>query len=293
MRIDLKFGRANSAGAIFLLPGLVLASISYLSAQTNSAWEKIFQALVARDAAGAHGHASISFSPAIMSIPGKPFTATRTFTDQRQENGSEVGHPITAEWTIARDDKGRVHYEMAVESESGGKLAIGGFDVEIYDPVAHTVTRYALDGDHLPMPHPTAEVRQLKLMSQLSKPLPLEAAKTQDDSNTAGAPPTPAVANAPEKPAVKFIPTKDNLPPQSIDGIEVVPHRIVLRYGNNLEFLQTEESWLSPEYGMDMRRVVLRETMGVETVETKDVIPGSPDPALFEIPPGYTVSVEH
>jgi hypothetical protein len=44
---------------------------------------------------------------------------------------------------------------------------------------------------------------------------------------------------------------------------------------------------------MDIRRTVLRETVGNETVETKDIVPGPPDLALFEIPPGYVVHLEH
>jgi hypothetical protein len=51
------------------------------------------------------------------------------------------------------------------------------------------------------------------------------------------------------------------------------------------------ENWLSPEYALDMRQVVLRETIGQEKVETRDIVPGEPDPALFQIPPGYITRV--
>jgi hypothetical protein len=45
---------------------------------------------------------------------------------------------------------------------------IGGFDIRIYDPVAQTITRYFTDGDHAPPAKPTAEVRKLKLTSEIS-----------------------------------------------------------------------------------------------------------------------------
>jgi hypothetical protein len=266
----------------------------------NGPFEKAFLALMDQEVANGKGHETVGFNPFLISIPNKPFTATRTFTDQRQENGSDVGNPITASWTIARDDKGRVHYEMAVETKQDDRRVIGGFDIQIYDPVAQTITRYFTDGDHAPPAKPTAEVRKLKLMSEISKPLapppPRENENTEPSSALAAQEPSPAMPSEksePAKPApVEFVPTKDNLPPQSIDGIPVVVHRIILKYGDNHQFIQIDEDWLSPDYGIDMRRTTLRESIGIETVETKDIIPGPPDPSLFEIPPAYIVQVE-
>src|SRR5215469_7416877 len=79
----------------------------------NGPFEKAFLPLMNQEVANGKGHETVGFNPILISIPNKPFTATRTFTDQRQENGFDVGNPIIASWTIARDDKGRVHYEMA------------------------------------------------------------------------------------------------------------------------------------------------------------------------------------
>lgn len=135
---------------------LAVLSVSALTAQTNGSWEKVDSSLMGQAVANAHGRANVSFFPAIISIRNKPFTATRTYSDQSMENGENVGDPITAEWTIARDDKGRVHYEMAFESMEKGKLVIGGFDIQIYDPVAHTLTRYFAKADHSLPSEPTA-----------------------------------------------------------------------------------------------------------------------------------------
>jgi hypothetical protein len=55
------------------------------------------------------------------------------------------------------------------------------------------------------------------------------------------------------------------------------------------EYFQIEDNWFSPEFALDMRQVILRETIGEERVETHDIIPGEPDPSLFEVPPGYEV----
>jgi hypothetical protein len=266
----------------------------------NGPFEKAFLALVNQEVANGKGHETVGFYPFLITIPNKPFTATRTFTDQRQEKGSDVGNPITASWTIARDDKGRVHYEMAFETKQDGRLVIGGFDIQIYDPVAQTITRYFTDGNHAPPAKPTAEVRKLKLMSEISRPIPPPPPRENESAELSSAPaaeePSPAMPSEksePAKPApAEFVPTKDNLPLQSIDGIPVVVHRIILKYGNNNQFIQIDEDWLSPDYGIDIRRTTLSESIGIETVETKDIIPGPPDPSLFELPPAYIVHVE-
>jgi hypothetical protein len=212
------------------------------------------------------------------------------------ENGENVADPITAECTIARDDKGRVHYEMAFESKEKGKLVIGGFDIQIYDPVAHTMSRYFAKADHSLPSEPTAEVRKLKLMSELSKPLPAAAPKDQGEENGGASTATEesnTTNKASDPPPIIFVPTKDNLPVQPIDGIPAVIHRTILKYGEKQQFFQIQEDWLSPDYAMDIRRTVLRETIGNETIETKDIVPGLPDLALFEIPPGYVIQLEH
>jgi hypothetical protein len=274
---------------------VAVVSVSTLRAQ-NGSWEKVYSALFAQDVQNAHGHANVGFFPAIMSIPNKPFTATRTYSDQRMENGVNVGDPITAECTIARDDKGRIHYEMAFESMEGGKPVIGGFDIQIYNPVAHTWSRYIAKPDHSLPSEPIAEVRKLKLMSELVKPLPAAATKDQGDENVGASIATEesnTMNKASDPPPMIFIPTKDNLPVQSVNGISAVIHRTILKYGEKHQFFQIQEDWLSPDYAMDIRSTVLRETIGNETVETKDIVPGPPNLALFEIPPGYVIQLEH
>lgn len=283
-----------------LLLTLALVSTLPACAQQPGAWEKVYSALMALDTANAHGHATPGFDPAIMAIPGKPFTAKRTFTDQRLLNGVAVGDPVTAEFTIARDSYGRVHYEMAFESSRAGKDAIGGLDIQINDPIAHRLIRYFANADHSRPPQPIAEIRKLELMSVISKPLPPSPPpqESTDDASSA-----PAMSNVPDasssdkapapaqkvqaSDSIQFLPTKDNLPVQSIDGIKVVIHRTILKYGPKQQMFQIQENWLSPEFALDMREIILRETIGKQTIETRDIIEGEPDPSLFAIPAGY------
>lgn len=269
--------------------------VRFISPCTNKRFlGKVSSSLMAQAVANAHGHANVRFSPEIISIRNNPFTATRTYSDQRMENGENVGYPITAECTIARDNEGRVHYEMAFESVENGKLVIGGFDIQIYDPVAHTLSRYFAKADHSLPSEPTAEVRKLKLMRELTEPLPAPVPKDQGETNGSAATEESNTKNeASDSPPVVFILTKDNLPVQSVDGMSAVIHRTILKYGEKQQFFLIQEEWLSPDYALDIRRTVLRETMGNETVETKNIVPGPPALALFEIPPGYVIQLKH
>jgi hypothetical protein len=82
------------------------------------------------------------------------------------------------------------------------------------------------------------------------------------------------------------------MPIESIDGIIIVGHRTVMKYGPQKQFFHVDETWFSPDFALDMRCTELRETIGTEIVETKDVVEGEPDPSLFRIPSGYIVRLE-
>jgi hypothetical protein len=53
--------------------------------QNNGPFEMAFLALMNQEIANGKGHETVGFNPILISLPNKPFTATRTFTDQRQE----------------------------------------------------------------------------------------------------------------------------------------------------------------------------------------------------------------
>ena len=87
---------------------LAVLLVTAVTAQTTGSYEKVHSSLMAQAEANAHGYGQVGFSPEILAIPQKPFTATRTYSYQRTENGKNVGERVTAECTIARDDKGRI-----------------------------------------------------------------------------------------------------------------------------------------------------------------------------------------
>ncbi|HSK42991.1 MAG TPA: hypothetical protein VLA83_03775 [Candidatus Binatia bacterium] len=139
----------------------------------NSAYWIAWNQAQARDTANAHGYANIGFAPPLMSIRGKPFTATRVWTEELKLPGGESpeGNVRTwsAELTIARDSRGRIHTEMAFQG--GPNSSPVKLDVYIYDPVAHTVYRYFTTPDHTLPAKPEARLTHLQLMRELIQPI--------------------------------------------------------------------------------------------------------------------------
>lgn len=173
---------------------------------------------------------------------------------------------------------------------------IKSIDVEIYDPVAHKFIRYYTNADRSLPSEPIATIRNLRLMSEFVKPLPPAPAKQEGGGTLTVADatkPQPGETKQPAPPPpVIFVPVKDNMPIESIDGIIVVGHRTIMKYGPRMQFFHIDETWFSPDFALDMRRTELRETIGTEIVETKNIVEGEPDPSLFRIPLGYIVRRE-
>ncbi len=257
------------------------------------------------DFANAHGHANIGFSPAIYSVPDKPFTAKRLYTFRRIRPGESKSQEQTAtatfaaapdlseEVVIARDRMGRVHYEA-------GGPARGDIVVMIYDPVAHTLSQYYLTADRGMPDNAVATVKRMQLMSKLSRPIPEtppdeasthspESVSGKSDPSRLGGGLTPtAVA----KSVPRIDPLPKDLPEQSIDGIRVIGYRMVHKYGDKNQYLQVQEDWLSPEYLINLRNDVVRDSIGESTIETHDIVDGEPDAALFRVPGGYLIQKE-
>src|SRR5579864_2382120 len=149
-----------------------LTSQSHAQMPANSPYWIAWNQAQARDTANANGYANMGFAPPLMSIRGKPFTATRVWTDELTPAGQNSEgniRTLSAELTIARDSKGRIHTEMAFQD--GPNSSLVKLDVYIYDPVAHTVYRYFTTPDHALPAKPEAHLTHLQLMSELSQPI--------------------------------------------------------------------------------------------------------------------------
>jgi hypothetical protein len=280
---------------------MILATLPAVSqVQGTSVYGDVCIKAGTADFANAHGHSSISFNPAIYSIPDKPFTATRVYTFRKilPEEFNAQGHfsrssnsaavpDLSEEVIVARDKVGRVHYETR-------RPARGEIAVMIYDPVAHTLSQYYLTADRGMPDDAVAKVTYFQLMSKLSRPITATPPDETSDPPAdfvpqPGSPSSPAAAPSSIAAAKKIDPPSQDLPEQSINGIRVVGYRMVHKYGDKNQYLQIVEDWLSPEYLVNLRNDIVRESIGESTIETRDIIDGEPDPSLFHVPGGYLI----
>jgi hypothetical protein len=107
--------------------------------------------------------------------------------------------------------------------------------------------------------------------------------------------PVPQAAPPTRPVTQRYYPYKsESLPPQTIAGIYVTGTRstrtVPAGYeGNDRDLNTIQENWYSSELGIQMRTVSDDPRNGKTTTETTDLQQTDPDPAIFEIPQGYTV----
>jgi hypothetical protein len=67
----------------------------------------------------------------------------------------------------------------------------------------------------------------------------------------------------------------------------------VHKYGDHNQYLQVEDNRLSPEFLINLRNDIVRDSIGESTIETREIVDGEPDPSLFQIPGSYSIRKEN
>jgi hypothetical protein len=205
-------------------------------------------------------------------VTGEPYTATRKTTRvQTLANGTEITHETIVK--EARDSNGRTYRESHPELPAGAE----GEDfvtVNIFDPTNRVNILWNTRSKqatifHMPDP------------AQLRPPTGTEIPQTQ--------PMVQPLRNAPS-PA----PQIENLGIQTINGVAAQGSRVTRiipagRQGNDQPITITSETWRSTELKLVIRSINNDPRSGVTTIELTDIQQGEPDPALFQVPEGYTV----
>ena len=207
-------------------------------------------------------------------VTGEPYTATRKTThEQTLANGTRINREsITKE---ARDSAGRTYRENRPElpeGADGGDFAM----VNIFDPVNRVSISWNTRSqqatiNHFPDPeqiHPTPVAPKAEAASQ--PPARIDPL------------PTPQI---------------ERLGTQTINGVNAEGVRVTRvipagREGNDQPITITNETWRSKELRIVVRSIQDDPRNGVTTNELTDIQQGEPDPALFQVPEGYTVK-EH
>jgi hypothetical protein len=198
----------------------------------------------------------------VLPLPGKPFSGrsttewTRTLAD-----ATEVKTHLYA--TVARDSQGRIFREVRsfvpLDSNEQSKLK----EIRIFDPVTHTRTacnaathRCSVTSYHAPTsftPRPVGEFDNGK----------------------------------------RYL-TRENLGADSMDGLNVVGTRETLTInpgvvGNSQPLVTTREFWYSPDLQVNLSVTREDPREGTQVIRVSEVSRSEPDPAMFQVPRGYTI----
>jgi len=228
-------------------------------------------------------------------IPNAPFSADIVTT--QVQTLSDGTHITQLEFTtkVYRDSLGRTRTESffvpRLPPDAQPKLQ----SVEIVDPVGSA--RYHINPE-----------KKIAQKIALPKPRPPQTLPPAVAQALASAPPGTAVRNTPS--GIVFLynqhplgigdpnapPSKtESLGTQTIEGLVSKGRRTTTTYaagtiGNDREILVTREIWQSPEFGMMI--VLTRDSdprTGERTMRLANLNRSEPDPALFQVPPDYTI----
>jgi len=267
--------------SVRILPGLLLAatflaaSVAFSQDSTTPppptlTYDQALQQASNAEQQYANGYATIGYSPAILTIPNRPFTATRVYTEWAR-GGSQDTPVVSTTVTIARDAAGRIHYES---SRVAGDVA-----VMISDPVQHMNYEYEVNSAS---PTGMAASCTQPTMSQISQPAP--APDPSAPASTATIAPPAASTTLPT-------PTKVELGTQPLNG--------TVAYGQSrTDFVDLQPgvltmvtvSWFSPDMGLNVRQTNDYSNQNRFSIETTNLVTGDPDPSLFALPSSYTLS---
>jgi hypothetical protein len=206
-------------------------------------------------------------APAAQPQHVRPYSADLKITRvQTLADGTAIT-TVTAGQTW-RDAQGRTRQETVT---TPGNIVLSRF-VSIYDPVARIRMSWSI-GD--------PNVAKVVNLQRIPQP---------------GAQPAPANPPANPRPVERrYYPyTTESLPPQTIGGLYATGSRTTRTTpagyeGNDHDITVTNETWTSPDLGLQLRRITDDPRSGKMTTEYTNIQQTEPDPSLFKAPDGYQV----
>jgi hypothetical protein len=216
-------------------------------------------------------------------VPGAPYTAEAvTEHTQTLADGNRIHQTMTSQ--VARDSQGRVRREESLPGPANAPHLI-----LIDDPVAGV--HWTLDpakktASQLPVKKVMLDIAQASAQNRAAQKMALSI----DGPMTmviGGGTPLKEATGAGEI-------TKTDLGTQTVEGVQAqgvrITHTIPAgQMGNEQAIVITTETWKSP----DLKVLVMSKTSDPRTGETiyrlTNIVRGEPDPALFQVPPDYTI----
>jgi hypothetical protein len=232
-------------------------------------------ALLAQITLSSSGQVSHIGSPQANQVP---WTLSRTTTTvQTLADGTTITNTFTAK--DARDSEGRTYSEtqQTLHVRADGK-PIALINYIVFDPVARVHITWQnrtkiANVTHMPDPETSQQRTQPVQLPDVEMPR------------------VPQIGHQTEQQ------TSEDLGVRTIAGIEAKGTRTtgvipVGEWGNDRPLTIVRENWVSTQYNIPVLTVTDDPRSGKRTDEVTEFQPGEPDPALFQIPEGYSVQ-EH
>jgi hypothetical protein len=200
-------------------------------------------------------------------VTGEPYSAQIVIEHIQTLADGNVIHTTTT-MNVYRDSEGRTRRELTIGAI--GPLAGQGTPqkmIFITDPVSGT--NHVLNPD-------TLVARQMPFRGRGQSEFPPWRA-----------------GNARQKRANPEIQT-ESLGTQVIEGLPAQGTRTTRtipagRIGNQQPIMAVTERWYSPELQIDLMRKQTNPRFGQTTLQLTNIVRAEPDPALFQVPPNYTL----
>jgi hypothetical protein len=222
----------------------------------------------------------IGFKGNLEVVKNQPYKAQAiTETKRTLADGSHIAQSTTA--TVARDSEGRT-----VRSQ---KLDNSQTITTIFDPVAKKHIDYTSDpkiAHVLPLPSTTASS---------GAPVAIGAAFSGSGMEPVGGDVGFFVQGRASSPEFLSKPTTtESLGTKTIEGIEVTGTRSTSTIpagaiGNDEALTTTREEWYSPQLKLVIQSTQNDPRFGQTTYTLEGIQQGSPDEALFQVPPDYRI----
>jgi len=254
------------------------------------------------------GGMGFAVQESVQVVKNQPYQA-RAVTEIKQTlaDGSHIAQTTTA--TVARDSDGRtvrIQQLGAIgpwRSGSDSSQGSGPKLTTVFDPVAKTHTDYTSDSKvaHVvPMPPPFPDAgppnREGRFISVFS-------GGPEGDSAGGSGPMTFSVqggANSPQAAPAESNPEAktESLGSKMIDGISATGTKTTTTIpagtiGNDKDLSITRESWYSPDLKLILQSTQSDPRFGETTYSLTNIQRSEPDPALFQVPAGYTIDRPH
>jgi len=192
---------------------------------------------------------------------GKPYSANQvTRSVQTLFNGSHIDRTVTN--LVWQDDQGRFRMETTDDRRR----------VVIQDMVAQVI--YSID-----MEHKTAR-KSAMMPAREAQKIAGDVSPLEEARATARRTPNEMV---------------EDLGSQLINGVSALGVRVTTTIpigaiGNDQELKSFSERWYSNDIHALVKTVTTDPRSGIHTYELTDIVRSAPDPALFQVPPGITVT---